>query len=163
MRVPKLTPVSKRSKPLTRCKWYCYYVLPYFCAIFGDNFLALLKEYLVHTVGGKELLVDVIVQMKQEHQVATARRPVRDGGDGGSDTESASDEEEDSSTDSDEDDGEEARVRPPSLSRQLAMTASAARREVKQKKKKTKASTRIPRELLLVCCSFIMLSMFLTL
>lgn len=161
VRVPKLSRVSKKSKLLTRCKWYCDYVLPFFCSIFGDNFLELLKEYLVHTLGGKELLVDVIEQLKKDHQVATARkRPVRAGGGGdgvevggddGSDTESASDDDDDSTDDSvEEDDAEQSA--PPSESRQFAMIVSAAQRGVTNKRApRSKASTRIPKNLLLVC------------
>lgn len=166
VQVPKLTIATKRSQLLTRCKWYCHYILPFFCSIFGDNFLALLKEYLVHTVSGKELLVDVIVQMKEEHRAATVRKRPARAGDGGSDAASATDdssssssssteeeEEEDADEDEEEDDVatqvREERAKPPSLSRQLAAIESAAQRSVGKRGVRRKQSTRIPKELLL--------------
>jgi hypothetical protein len=74
VRVPKLTRATKRSKVLTRARWYCDFILPYFCSLFGDNYLVILKEFLCHTLAGKEFLVGVIQTLKDEHQAATVRR-----------------------------------------------------------------------------------------
>jgi hypothetical protein len=79
VRVPKLLPARKRSRILTRTKWHFDYILPYFCSLFNDNFFDLMQEYLTHTLGGKELLVDVITVLKKEHLAATARKRKKKG------------------------------------------------------------------------------------